>query len=66
MRIEPGASVSSHAHEEIEQIYVIEGSFFDEENSYQVGDFAIRAPGALHTTGSETGAVVMLVFVRPN
>lgn len=62
MRVAPGAHAPAHAHEEFEQIYVIEGSFHDEENTYRAGDFAIRAPGAMHTAGSETGAIVLLVY----
>ena len=41
MRVDPGASAPTHTHEETEQIYVIEGSFYDEENTYRAGDFAI-------------------------
>jgi len=62
MRVDPGASAPAHAHDETEQIYVIEGSFHDDENTYRAGDFAIRAPGVIHSAGSETGAIVMLVY----
>ena len=62
MRVEPGASAPSHAHDETEQIYVIEGSFFDDQNTYRAGDFAIRAPGVMHTAGSDDGAIVMLIY----
>ena len=64
MRVEPGAEAPSHTHDEFEQIYVIEGSFHDDENTYRAGDFAIRAPGVAHSAGSETGALVMLVYSR--
>lgn len=62
MRVEPGAVATSHAHDELEQIYVIEGSFYDDETTYRAGDFAVRAPSALHSAGSETGALVMLIY----
>ena len=62
MKVEPGAEAPSHAHTETEQIYVIEGSFYDQENTYGPGDFAIRAPGVMHTGGSKDGAIVMLVY----
>ena len=62
MKVEPGAEAPAHAHTETEQIYVIEGSFYDQENTYGPGDFAIRAPGVMHTGGSENGAIVMLVY----
>ncbi len=64
MKVEAGAYYPAHAHDTLEQIYVIEGSFYDEEASYGAGDFVIRAPGAMHSTGSETGAIMFLVY-RP-
>ena len=62
MKVEPGAEAPSHAHDETEQIYVIEGSFYDQDNTYGPGDFAIRAPGVMHTGGSKDGAIVFLVY----
>jgi anti-sigma factor ChrR (cupin superfamily) len=51
-----------HAHNEIEQIYVLEGSFFDQDKTYTAGEYIVRAPGAMHTAGSDTGAVVLLFY----
>ena len=63
MKVEPGAFSSMHAHDEIEQIYVLEGSFYDQDRTYRAGEFIVRAPGAMHTAGSDTGAIVILVYV---
>ena len=63
MRVEPGAYSPPHAHEgELEQVYVLEGSFFDDERLMRAGDFCCRAPGAMHSAGSDEGAVVLLVY----
>jgi len=62
MKIAPGASVGLHAHEEVEQVYVLEGSFSDQERSYKAGDFFVRAPGAMHSTASDEGAVIMVLY----
>ncbi len=62
MKVEPGAEAPPHAHDTAEQIYVIEGAFHDDENTYGPGDFAIRAPGVTHRGGSKDGAIVMLVY----
>jgi anti-sigma factor ChrR (cupin superfamily) len=62
MKVEAGAFSELHAHDEIEQIYVIEGSFYDQHKTYRAGDYIVRAPGAMHTAGSETGALVMLFY----
>ena len=65
MKIDPGARFALHAHEETEQIYVLSGSFYDQDRTLRAGDYACRAPGAMHTTGSDEGAVVLLIYSRP-
>ena len=62
MQVNAGAFSPMHAHEEIEQIYVLQGSFYDQEHNYGPGDFIVRAPGAMHTAGSVDGAVVLLFY----
>ena len=63
MRVEPGAWSPPHAHDgELEQIYVLEGSFYDDERLMRAGDFCCRAPGAMHSAGSDEGALVLLVY----
>ncbi len=62
MKVDAGAFSESHAHDECEQIYVLEGSFYDQEKIYQAGEYIVRAPGALHTAGSESGALVLLFY----
>jgi anti-sigma factor ChrR (cupin superfamily) len=62
MKIDAGAFAPLHAHEELEQIYVLEGTFYDQERSYAAGDFIARAPGAQHTAGSRDGAVLMVIY----
>jgi anti-sigma factor ChrR (cupin superfamily) len=64
MKIDAGAWFPMHAHEETEQIYVISGSFHDQDRTLRAGDYACRAPGALHTAGSEEGAVLLLIYSR--
>ena len=51
-----------HAHEEIEQIYVIEGDFFDDDANYGPGDFVLRMPGTMHRAGSKNGCLMMIVY----
>ncbi len=62
MKVEPGAWSPLHAHTEIEQVYVLEGSFYDQDHSYGPGDFIVRAAGAEHTAGSHDGALILLVY----
>jgi quercetin dioxygenase-like cupin family protein len=62
MKVDPGAFAPSHAHEELEQVYVLQGSFYDQDRVIGAGDFVCRAPGEPHTSGSNEGAVVLLVY----
>jgi anti-sigma factor ChrR (cupin superfamily) len=62
MKIDPGAFAGLHSHAELEQIFVLEGSFHDQDRVLHAGDYCCRAPGAPHTAGSEDGAVVFLVY----
>jgi anti-sigma factor ChrR (cupin superfamily) len=62
MKVDPGAFADYHAHDVLEQIYVLEGDFYDQNQTYRVGDFIARQPGASHKAGSQNGAVVLLFF----
>ncbi len=62
MKVDAGAWSPLHAHTELEQIYVVEGAFYDQEKEYLAGDYIIRAPGAAHTAGSHDGALVILFY----
>jgi len=62
MKVEAGSLAPPHAHESLEQVYVLEGEFHDEYRTYGPGDFIVRAPGAIHTGGSDSGALVLLVY----
>ena len=65
MKIAPGAFFPMHAHEgEWEQIYVVEGTFYDDQRTMEAGDFVCRSPGAPHTAGSEKGATVLLFYTK--
>ena len=65
MKVDPGAFAESHSHEEFEQVFVLEGSFFDAERELRAGDYCCRAIGAQHIAGSRDGAIVLLVYTRP-
>jgi anti-sigma factor ChrR (cupin superfamily) len=62
MRIDPGAHVGEHGHDELEEIYVLEGEFSDAERTYRAGDYCVRAIGAVHVAGSKTGCTMLLVY----
>jgi quercetin dioxygenase-like cupin family protein len=64
MRVAAGASTSPHSHDMVEEIYVLDGEFADEERHYSKGHYCIRQAGVLHTTTSEQGALVLLIYRR--
>jgi anti-sigma factor ChrR (cupin superfamily) len=61
-KVGPGPLGEMHAHEEIEQIYVIEGDFYDDDASYGPGDFVLRMPGTMHRAGSKNGCTMFIVY----
>jgi len=62
MKIDPGAASASHSHDDIEQIYVLEGTFYDQEGSYEAGNYLVRAAGTEHIAGSLEGCIVLLTY----
>ena len=65
MKLDPGAWSPMHTHPgELEQIYVLEGSFYDQDATMGPGDYCCRAPDAAHEAGSKDGAIVLLVYTR--
>jgi anti-sigma factor ChrR (cupin superfamily) len=66
MRWEPGAVLPDHEHVDIEQTYVIEGSFEDEHGACKAGEFIWRPPGSRHDARSPGGALMLAIFMKPN
>ena len=66
LKWEPGATLPMHKHPEIEQTYVVEGSFYDHEGICRGGEFVWRRVGSFHETRSDDGAVILAVYRKPN
>lgn len=62
----PGAVLPLHEHTDIEQTYVLEGSFEDEEGVATAGNFVWRPAGSRHVARSPDGALVLAFFLSPN
>lgn len=65
MRVAPGAYAGPHSHEQVEHVYVVDGSFRDEYGTYREGDYLMRIPGAVHSAQSDEGATMLLIYTRP-
>lgn len=66
LRWAPGASLPFHKHPEIEQSYVIEGSFSDHDGICRAGEFVWRRPGSMHETHSAEGCTILAIYRKPN
>lgn len=60
VRFAPGAVGAPHIHAEGEEVFVVEGSYADENGSYAKGTW-VRAPaGSSHAPVSETGCLLWI------
>ncbi len=66
LKWEPGARLPFHRHPEIEQSYVLEGSFYDHDGICRAGEFVWRKPGSQHETRSDEGCVLLAIYRKPN
>lgn len=62
----PGAVLPLHEHVEIEQSFVLEGSFEDDEGEITAGNYVSRPAGSRHVARSPHGAIVLAMFLKPN
>ena len=65
-KIPPGGVVPDHVHKAIEQTWVLEGSFGDQEGMAKAGDFIWRPAGNRHEAYSPDGCVILGFFLEPN
>ncbi len=65
-RIEPGGVVPDHIHQAVEQTYVLEGTFADQEGVAKEGDFIWRPAGNRHEAYSPDGCLILGFFLKPN
>jgi anti-sigma factor ChrR (cupin superfamily) len=66
LRWVPGARLPIHKHTDIEQTWVLEGSFCDDAGVARAGEFVWRAAGSVHEARTEEGAVILAIFRKPN
>ena len=64
-KLEPGAGIPAHVHEDLEQTYVLEGSLLDQEGECTAGNFVIRAKGSRHAPTAPKGCTMLVFFLKP-
>jgi anti-sigma factor ChrR (cupin superfamily) len=62
----PGSVLPLHEHVEIEQTYVLEGAFEDDEGEITAGNYVSRPAGSRHVARSPKGAIILSMFLKPN
>jgi anti-sigma factor ChrR (cupin superfamily) len=64
-RLEPGAGIPAHVHEDLEQTYILEGSLVDDEGECTAGNFVIRPKGSRHAPIAPNGCTMLVFFLKP-
>jgi anti-sigma factor ChrR (cupin superfamily) len=64
-KLEPGAGIPAHVHEDLEQTFVLEGSLVDQEGECTAGNFVIRAKGSRHAPTAPKGCTMLVFFMKP-
>ena len=64
-KLDPGAGIPPHTHEDLEQTYVLEGSLVDDEGECTAGNFVIRAKGSRHSPVAPKGCTMLVFFLKP-
>jgi len=64
-KLEPGAGIREHTHEDLEQTYVLEGALVDDEGECTAGNFVIRAKGSRHAPVAPNGCTMLVFFMKP-
>jgi anti-sigma factor ChrR (cupin superfamily) len=64
-KLEPGAGIPPHVHEDLEQTFVLEGSLRDAEGECTAGNFVIRAKGSRHAPTAPNGCTMLVFFLKP-
>jgi anti-sigma factor ChrR (cupin superfamily) len=64
-KLDPGAGIPAHVHEDLEQTYVLEGSLVDDEGECTAGNFVIRAKGSRHAPTAPNGCTMLVFFLKP-
>lgn len=66
LKWEPGATLPMHKYPELEQSFVLEGSFYDHDGICRAGEYVWRRQGSFHETHSDEGAVLLAIYRKPN
>ena len=64
-KLDPGAGIPAHVHEDLEQTFVLDGALVDQEGACTAGNFVIRAKGSRHAPIAPNGCTMLVFFLKP-
>ena len=64
-KLDPGAGIPAHVHEDLEQTFMLEGSLVDDEGECTAGNFVIRPKGSRHAPTAPKGCTMLVFFLKP-
>ena len=62
-KLDPGAGIPPHVHEDLEQTFVLEGSLVDNEGECTAGNFVTK--GSRHAPTAPKGCTMLVFFLKP-
>jgi len=65
LRYAAGAQVPAHLHTGAEFIFVLAGAHADDRGRYPAGTVLASPPGSTHAMVSDTGGIVLAIWVKP-
>ncbi|AKZ64683.1 anti-Sigm factor, ChrR [Herbaspirillum hiltneri N3] len=66
LRWQPGTTLPMHRHADLEQSYVLAGSFSDHDGIAHAGEYVWRKKDSLHETHSAEGCIILAIYRKPN
>jgi ChrR Cupin-like domain len=66
LRWAPATTLPFHKHPELEQSWVLEGSFSDHDGICRAGEYVYRQAGSMHETYSAEGCTIIAIYRKPN
>ena len=61
VRFAPGKGYPKHRHPDVEEVYVLEGTYLDMGREYGGGSYLYYPPNSVHAPISPTGCTIMVM-----
>jgi anti-sigma factor ChrR (cupin superfamily) len=62
IRMQPGCAYPTHRHNGIEEVFILQGGYRDDEGEYRAGDYKVNEAGSEHTPVALEGEEDCIMF----